>query len=385
MLPRSTAAPFQELKADMNKSPFDLLNEYLSANPREWDWENKGSHAKYIKTFLRWMENNNVRLETLDRRFINKFILHQVDQKQHHETRYHTRSSLFLFFEWLHKNDVGICAPKVLFPHRKPRSNFIDVKLPEHAIEFVDLVRTRVKPVTQSTYRTAVKHFHRFLSENRIELQQVDRKVMEKFFKYLVERSQAPNTRIAILNLVRLYLMWLREREIITFDTQKLITWQDMPKRPHLLPRPIPPKFDRLIQQRLSKSNDLYHQGLLLMRWTGIRIGELANLGFHCLKTTHDGHKFLRVPLGKLNTERLVPLNEKTVKLLKEIQERTANLTAKAPTHLLMTASGKQSKTHLLMNAFKEMVEDLDCGDPIVRIPGKPATDSGGWRPGIVA
>ncbi len=350
----------------MTKSPFELLNEFMKENPKSWQWENIGTASRHIKTFLRWTASNRVELSAIDQPKINKFILYLVEQKYDHERRYQIRLFVFYFLEWLYRKDYPIRDPWELFPHKKPRSQFIDVKLPEMALEFIDLVGSRVKTTSLQCYKTAIRHFHRFLSENHLCLRDIDRPIMERFFKYIVDRKQAPTTRIGTLVQVRLYLMWLNERGIIKYDSTQLVNWRDMPKRPEYLPRPIPPKFDRLIQKRLSKSDDLFHKGLLLMRLTGIRVGELANLSFQCLKATPDGHKFLKVPLGKLNTERLVPLNQKAVSLVRDIQERSASYVNRLPSHLLVTTTGKQAQTHLLMNAFKEIVEDLDAGEPIV-------------------
>ncbi len=102
------------------------------------------------------------------------------------------------------------------------------------------------------------------------------------------------------------------------------------------------------------------------MRWTGIRIGELSNLSFDALKITRDGHKFLRVPLGKLNNERLVPLDKKAVDLFHNIQSHVYKAYGAAPSHLLVVRTGKRAKPYLLMNAFKEVIGDIATGEPIV-------------------
>jgi site-specific recombinase XerD len=47
--------------------------------------------------------------------------------------------------------------------------------------------------------------------------------------------------------------------------------------------------------------------GLLLLRSTGMRVGELLDLELDCLVDFGSYGTWLRVPLGKLNTERMVP------------------------------------------------------------------------------
>lgn len=56
--------------------------------------------------------------------------------------------------------------------------------------------------------------------------------------------------------------------------------------------------------------------GLTVMRGTGLRIGELLDLELHCVVDYAAAGSWLRVPLGKLNTERAVPLDQPTLDAL---------------------------------------------------------------------
>jgi integrase len=57
----------------------------------------------------------------------------------------------------------------------------------------------------------------------------------------------------------------------------------------------------------------LHADALLFTRATGLRIGELRELELDCVHEI-DGHgAWLKVPLGKLATERMVPLDTETV------------------------------------------------------------------------
>jgi integrase len=57
----------------------------------------------------------------------------------------------------------------------------------------------------------------------------------------------------------------------------------------------------------------------LLLRQTGLRISELINLPWDPIVTSHDA-PFLKVPLGKMNTERMIPLQKESIDLIKKIQ-----------------------------------------------------------------
>ncbi len=57
-----------------------------------------------------------------------------------------------------------------------------------------------------------------------------------------------------------------------------LIRREDIPRAPQRLPRALTAQQDQLIQQELLRRNDLPSNVLLLMRHTGMRIGECADL-----------------------------------------------------------------------------------------------------------
>ena len=76
------------------------------------------------------------------------------------------------------------------------------------------------------------------------------------------------------------------------------------------------PEQDRLIQQELLRRNDVASNALLLIRHTGMRIGECVDLSFDCLRPLAPGQWALHVPLGKLNTERLVPIDDSVCQLV---------------------------------------------------------------------
>lgn len=62
--------------------------------------------------------------------------------------------------------------------------------------------------------------------------------------------------------------------------------------------------------------------GLTVIRATGVRVGELVDLELDCVVDYGTNGSWLRVPLGKLATERTVPLDDDTVAALDEWIER---------------------------------------------------------------
>ena len=75
--------------------------------------------------------------------------------------------------------------------------------------------------------------------------------------------------------------------------------------------------------------------GLTLLRGTGLRLGELLDLELDCVCRLRPSHgTWLKVPLGKLGTERTVPLDAATLAALDEWTAlRGPQRAAAAPTH----------------------------------------------------
>jgi site-specific recombinase XerD len=90
-------------------------------------------------------------------------------------------------------------------------------------------------------------------------------------------------------------------------DLAHLIRREDIPRLPYRLPRPLTADQDQLLQQEFVRRNDLGANVFLLIRHTGMRIGECADLASDCLRSTGPDQWAIHVPLGKLKTERLVP------------------------------------------------------------------------------
>ncbi len=175
-------------------------------------------------------------------------------------------------------------------------------------------VTSALSASSQGRYRTTVEYFLRYLGQHHSGVQSLDQLRRDHFlgwFSWLC--SQRPplvkSTRclhIVTLRRVMEELAWLHERPALA----RLFHPDDIPRFDHRFPRPLTPEQDRLIQEELMRRNDVASNALLLVRHTGIRIGECVDLPLDCLRSLAPGQWALHVPLGKLYTERLVPVDE---------------------------------------------------------------------------
>ena len=104
---------------------------------------------------------------------------------------------------------------------------------------------------------------------------------------------------------------------------RRLLFPTDIPRLDKPLPRALPPDADRDLMAAISDLADPFARtGLTMLRGTGIRLGELLDLELDCVWDSASHGSWLKVPLGKLATERTVPLDEPTLAALDEWMTR---------------------------------------------------------------
>ena len=133
--------------------------------------------------------------------------------------------------------------------------------------------------------------------------------------------------------------------------SRRLVFATDVPRLPRPLPRALAPDVDAALMAAVAELDDLFARvGITLLRRTVLRLGECLDLEVHCVVDYGAAGAWLRVPLGKLKTERMVPLDEATVALLDRwVTERAShrphmNPATAAPTDFLFTERGQRLK-----------------------------------------
>jgi len=143
-----------------------------------------------------------------------------------------------------------------------------------------------------------------------------------------------------------------------------LILREDFPARPEYLPRALSPEDDRRLQEELRRAD-----ALLLTRLTGIRIGECIHLPLDCLRHVGSEQWALHVPLGKLHTERLVPLDSEGRRLLNRILELRALVSprrlVKSEGFLIPRVGGRFALFQTLRLALADFARRAGCADSL--------------------
>ena len=100
---------------------------------------------------------------------------------------------------------------------------------------------------------------------------------------------------------------------------RRLVFAADVPKLTQPLPRALPPDTDQALMNAVAGLDDTFARiGLTVLRGAGLRVGELLDLEISSIIDYGPAGTWLRVPLGKLATERMVPLDAATLAALDE-------------------------------------------------------------------
>lgn len=312
---------------------------------------------RVVRAFHRWMKDWQIGFKDLRRAHIESFIRCPRKKVLSPGNQGNYRRALAKYLIHLHKEGLLRFDPAYLFGQQKH-------PLPEPAARFVRYLEPTRKDSTTHGYRTALRTFHRFLDEHDMSLEILDRDNINAWLRHLTDSKPAPKTMNHHIIYIRSYLRWLYEEGVITGYPDDLVRCEDMVKEPKYLPRPLPPAADKILQQRLANTDDIYANGLLLMRRTGMRVGELISLKNDCVRYDNLGNRFLKVPLGKLNTERLVPLEDSTVELIEKLKGNGNN--AQTKTYLIETKTGKKTRYLNYVSALENACAGLDTGEKMV-------------------
>lgn len=228
-------------------------------------------------------------------------------------------------------------------------------------ITYLERKRATCERKTVSATATRLKHFGEFLTQIDPELTSVKhldrRRHIEPFLTSLIDTvSDKDGKPISIgdrqrrVVAVSTFLTDITEWDWDAAPARKVIFRDDTPKLPRLLPRYLPIDADRRLTAALTEhpDNPLTARALRLQRACGLRIGELLDLELDCVHQIDENGAWLKVPLGKLATERMVPLDDDTLILIDEIIELRSHGRAlphpryRRPAQFLFTTHGRR-------------------------------------------
>jgi integrase len=178
----------------------------------------------------------------------------------------------------------------------------------------VESLCTALNPSSARSYDFVVRNFLVYLAAKHPEITRLEQLRRDPHILGWMARQRAQTPPLAATTYIgRLFalrtIFYELARTYRIAELAYLLQREDIPRTPHTLPRPLTAEQDQLLQQEFLRRNDLGANVFLLIRYTGMRIGECVDLSMECLRSTGPDRWAIHVPLGKLKTERMVPVD----------------------------------------------------------------------------
>jgi site-specific recombinase XerD len=194
-----------------------------------------------------------------------------------------------------------------------------------HVVErYLRTVATTVRPKTIEGRAATLRLFAGWLARAHPEvtsLQQLTRAQLERFLVFDAGRVSHGRAHHGQTISIRHHARTVHDLRLF-FDDLTAWGWaerpavmllhrSDTPRLPQPLPRALSPDVDTALLAAVAGLDDLAARcGITLLRGAGLRLGELLDLELDCLWDLPGHGTWLKVPLGKLDTERVVPLDD---------------------------------------------------------------------------
>ena len=195
------------------------------------------------------------------------------------------------------------------------------------ALRYLEVVATTLRPSTVLLRADSLIVFGEYLAAHHRDLcrlEQLERAHIEQFLVWNHRRpwrgwlardkpvaaSVSKRTVVDLRSFFEDLAVWgWAER-----PARQLVFASDIPRLDRPMPKALPPDVDRDLMGAVAGLADPFaRHGLAILRGTGMRLGELLDLELDCLWDFGDRGTWVKVPLGKLGTERTVPLDDPTL------------------------------------------------------------------------
>jgi site-specific recombinase XerD len=230
-----------------------------------------------------------------------------------------------------------------------------------------------LRPNTIRYYRVQANRFLRFLQTKYPAIRTTDQLGRNPhvlgWLRSMAEENPPLTNRSRLAALICVRRLFYEIADSGYLIEESLILPQDFPPRDLYLPKPISPEIDLLLDRELRKTDGLLSNALLLLRATGMRVGECLRLDRDSIKHVDGDHWALHVPLGKLHNERWVPIDSDAHKIfdrLLSIGDPAVTDQSGVAAPLLVLPNGHRVSYHRIRQALVEATRRIPC--PPIRL-----------------
>jgi len=253
--------------------------------------------------------------------------------------------------------------PKLLPLPRHPLTKFFQIA--------AESVTTSLGDSSVTSYRGTVRLFLTYLGAQYPRVHSLDQLRRDPHILGWLALLRSHDPPLATITRTYRVIYLRRMLEELAWTQQlpalaHLFVRDDVPHKEHRLPRPLTPEQDQLIQQELRRRNDFTSNALLLLRHTGMRIGECVDLSVDCLRPLGPNQWAIHVPLGKLKTERWVPVDSMVCQLVDRLRSLRPPTAPEAGRLLLPRRRGRIMLIRRLRAALRDVVASVGITAHIV-------------------
>lgn len=303
--------------------------------------------------------------------------------------RHHARTRLFALRQACYQLGLLSTPPRKGGPvAASPAEHAAAIRQPQIRTEvarYVTTISTTLRATTVAGRTKALRVFFDYLAEHHpavTRLDQIDRVGhIEPYLAWARRRPwRGPNGAGKTIGLtvfhqdvvdLRCFFEDIAGWGWASAPPRRLLFYADIPRLPEPMPRALTPDVDRALTTAVAGLDDLFARaGLQLLRATGMRVGELLDLELDCLLDFAGHGTWLRVPLGKLGTERVVPLEPDTIAAVdawmshRGPQRALPHPRHDRPTEFLFLDRGTRPTAWRLRRGLQQAVADADLRGP---------------------
>lgn len=232
---------------------------------------------------------------------------------------------------------------------------------------YLNQIALSLRPASVTTASIALRQFCWHLIDEHPQVAcfaEVRREHVESF-KVALARRRTWNNRPLKANTLRLRLLFLRR----FFDQIIEWGWADAPVRLPVFLSDVPPKDEplpkalddaaaaRFLQAAEAEEDPRRKLVVQLLARTGMRVGEVCDLRSNAVEC-RGGQWWLRVPLGKLHNDRVVPLHPRLVELLRTWKDHPDCGIG----GLLVTNEGRPLNRHMVTRMVRRIAKTAGIG-----------------------
>jgi len=194
---------------------------------------------------------------------------------------------------------------------------------------------------------------------------------IEGWLNHLHDSPLKPNTLIERIGALHRFFDDMLDWQWPEAPPPGLIRHEDLPPEEYHLPKPLPQDVDQAMKEVLRRAQSLRAMGLLLLRQTGMRIGEMADLDVNALDNRDPHNSTLHVPMGKTRTERVIPVNAETADIVHAIQAQRGSklgsepMPASAAKYLMVDPRGKRPNIHTYRRTLRKLTRYISTTEHI--------------------